>query len=185
MWNRRAKLHALAALALLLACRENPAPAPAPRPAPATASQLPAEEHLPPSVAGFLKEGVALEPGERALQLLTDGPVVVDPASRFRVVLGRRLPDARLVLVDGADAIVPGEGQKEVAESTTLTLAPSRPLDPGGLYVLRVDGAASREVHDDKGNSFLPLNVSITAAGAPQPPPPEPALRPAGARKKR
>jgi hypothetical protein len=174
---------ALATLALLTACKEPPAPAPdAPK---APAAPVVIEEHLPPGVAGFLVEGVAIEPGDRKLPLITDGPLVVDPAVRFRVVLRRRLPDARIVLVDGADALVPGDGQKELAEGTTLTLTPAARLEPGGLYVLRVDGAASRELHDESGNTFLPMSVSISAAGAPEPPRPEPAAPRAKARKKR
>jgi hypothetical protein len=150
--------------AALLACKPPPAP---PAPPPAAPAAAPLEEKLPPNVAGLLEEGVVLEPGDRALPLLGEGPVVVDPGSRFRVVLRRRLPDARLVLLDAADAIVAAEGGRVLGEGTTLTLAPSRRLAAGGLYVLRVDGTATREVHDEKGNAFLPLSAPVTAAGAP------------------
>jgi hypothetical protein len=125
-------------------------------------------------VEGLVVEAVAKEPGERSLSILGEGPVVVDPSARLEVVLRRRLPDARLVLLDGADALVPARGERELAQGTTLTLAPAERLAPGRSYVLLLDGAATREVHDEEGNAFTPMTLSLTAAGSPEEAPRKP-----------
>jgi hypothetical protein len=96
----------------------------------------------------------------------------VDPAATFEVELAPRLDDARLVLVDAAGAHVAAKDVREGAATTRLTLAPATPLVPGSRYVLRVDGAAVREMHDGDGRAFEPLGFAVLVAGTP--PPPEP-----------
>jgi len=179
------------ALAALLAACQRPAPQPPPPAPPAaltpTAASIPKEQNLPPTVAGLLREAVVVEPGDRTAPLLTDGQLIVDPATTFRVIFERRLPDARLVLLDPEDAFVPSEGSREDADaSTTLTLKPTRPLTGGSIYTVRVDGAAAREVRDEKGNVFQPFSRQITIAGAPEPAPaPEKPAKPARKKKDR
>jgi len=177
---------ALAALALLASCQKAAEPASVPVPAPAPSVPKPLKEltAYPQNVAGLLREGVALEPGDHPVKLLSDGPVVVDAKSTFRVVLSVRSPDARLALYDGADAIVPADGGREISDATTVTLKPSKPLEPGGLYQLRLDGASSREVHDEAGSAFQPLFVSVQVKGGDAPPPPA-RSRPAAKKKAR
>jgi hypothetical protein len=128
-----------------------------------------------------LRSAAAIETTQR-LALLPGAEVVVDPGATFEVELSARAPDARLVLVDGRDDLVPASATRELAAGTRLTLAPAAPLVPGSRYALRVDGASSRELHDEAGRAFSPLTLPILAAGTP--PPPEP-KRPARQKKRR
>jgi hypothetical protein len=166
---------ALAAALFLAACQPGAAPAPAPPPAPAP---VPKPAEPPQNVAGLLREYVAIEPGNRAVPLVTDGHAVIHPQSTFRVVLSRRSPDVRLALLDPSDAVVAAEGGKELAEGTTLTQKPSAPLVPTGIYLLRLDGVASREVHDESGAAYQPMSVTVQVSGE------APAAKPAGKRKR-
>jgi hypothetical protein len=102
--------------------------------------------------------------------LARDGETVVDPTARFRLELEGTVGDARLVLLDAADAMVPANGGREVARTTTLTLAPAAPLTPGARYRLRLEGAATRELHDAAGRTYAPVALAVLAAGAPPPP---------------
>jgi hypothetical protein len=102
---------------------------------------------------------------------------VVDPASTFEVEIAARLHDARLVLLDAADAHVAAGDVREVGSATRLTLAPAAPLVPGSRYVLRVDGAARRETHDAEGRAFAPLAFPLLAAGTPPTPAPKKPVR--------
>jgi hypothetical protein len=176
-----------AALALAAACGPRPEPAPQPAPAPATpapgatptptptAAPIPPPAPTPPrSSLDLAKELVAVEPGGE-LPLSRDAETVVDPAATFRVVLGARLEDARLLLLDGADAALPAKGTREVGETTVLTLAPSAPLVPGSRYQLRLDGDRTRELRDGQGSVHAPFTLALLAAGTP--PPPEPAKK--------
>jgi hypothetical protein len=133
-------------------------------------------------VATIFREVVALEPDGATLQLTRDGETVVDPGARFRVVLSISSGDARMLLLDRSDALVAAEGAHEVGQSTRLTLAPSAPLTPGRRYLLRVDGASTRELHDASGKAFTPAALEILVAGTP--PPPEPREKPAPKRKR-
>src|SRR4030042_1710188 len=81
------------------------------------------------------------------------GENVVDPAATFEVELEARLADARLALLDAADAHVPAKDVREVGATTRLTLAPEKPLVPASRYVLRVDGAARRGKHAAAGRA--------------------------------
>jgi hypothetical protein len=93
--------------------------------------------------------------------------VTVDPGASFRVVLAGRFPDARLSLLDGADAMVAGAGGREVAASTTVTFQPAAPLRPGSAYRLRIDGAVTRELHAAEGTTRTPVELHLLAAGEP------------------
>jgi hypothetical protein len=127
-----------------------------------------------------LSRVAAIEPAGPA-PLARDAETVVDPASSFEMELPARLEDARLVLLDSAEAHVAARSTREVGGSTRLTLAPSSPLVPGSRYVLRVEGAATREVRDGD-RAYAPLSFPLLAAGTP--PPPEP-KRKAKRRKRR
>lgn len=151
-------------------------PAPAPEPA-GTAS--PARPPSAPATA-ILRAATALEPGAR-LPLTPGVEVVVHPAATFEVELSARASDARLALVDARDDLVPASSTREVGAGTKLTLAPAAPLVPGSRYVLRIDGASDRELHDDAGRAFSPVTLPLLAAGSP--PPPEP-KKPARKRKR-
>jgi len=156
-----------------------PAPAPAASPtpdpaAPPAAPALPALPALPaPPPPVTVAEAVAVIVGA-AEPLSLGGPVTVDPGATFRVVLRGRFADARLSLLDAADAMVPGAGGREAATDTTITFEPAAPLKPAATYRLRVDGAATRELHADDGSPRAPVELQLVAAGAP----PEPKAKP-------
>jgi hypothetical protein len=180
--------------AAALSCRGEPAPAagggaavvsasPAP-PTPAstpppTATATPTEAASPPPSMPLARVA-ALEPSGPA-PLARDAETVVDPAASFELELSGRLTDARLVLLDSADAHVAARSTREVGGQTRLTLAPASPLVPGSRYVLRVEGAGTREVRDGE-RAYAPLSFPLLAAGTP--PPPEP-KRKAKKRKRR
>lgn len=124
-----------------------------------------------PAATAILRSAAALEPAAR-IALTPGGEVVVHPAATFEVELSARVADARLVLVDARDDLVPASGSRELAAATRLTLAPTAPLVPGSRYVLRLDGATDRELHDDAGRAFSAVSLPLLAAGSP--PPPEP-----------
>jgi hypothetical protein len=111
--------------------------------------------------------------------LSRDAETVVDPAATFEVELPARLTDVRLVLLDGGAAHVAARGAHELGPTTRLALAPAAPLVPGSRYVLRVEGATSRELRDGE-RTFGPISFALLAAGTP--PPPEPKTK---AKKKR
>jgi hypothetical protein len=144
---------------------------PEPAPAQPDAARAPPAD-APPSLR-LATEVVAVEPsGELPLQ--RDGETVVDPASSFRVVLAARFDDARLLLLDAADAAVPAKGTRVVGTSTALTLSPTTPLRPGSRYQLRVDGDRTRDLHDETGAAHAPFTLPVLAAGTPPPPEPPP-----------
>jgi hypothetical protein len=118
-----------------------------------------------------VKTAIGVEPGQR-LALTPGAEVVVDPQATFEVELSARAADARLVLVDARDDLVPAQGSREVSSGTRLTLAPAAPLVPGSRYVLRLDGAVQRDLHDEVGRAFSAVTFPLLAAGTP--PPPEP-----------
>lgn len=145
-----------AALALLLLsspAAAEPAAAPAPLPTPLLSAE-------------------AVEPAGARVTLSPATEGIVEPTSTFRVVLPGRSDDARLSLLDGADALVPGRGTREVGEQTVLTLAPAQPLAPARRYLLRIDGARTRDLHDSAGRAAGPVELHLVVAGsAPEPPP--------------
>jgi hypothetical protein len=131
---------------------------------------------------------VALEPAGASttaatrVRLSPGTETVVDPAASFEVELSALSSDARLVLVDARDDLVPTTATREVGQMTRLTLAPTAPLVPASRYVLRLDGASDRDLHDEAGRAFSAVSLPLLAAGSP--PPPEPKKQ-KPARKKR
>lgn len=124
----------------------------------------------PPSSPGIaiLRSAAAVEPAAR-LPLTPGVEAVVHPAATFEVELSARSSDARLVLVDARDDLVPASSTREVSAATRLTLAPSAPLTPGSRYVLRLDGVAHRDLHDDAGRAFSAVSLPLLVAGSPPP----------------
>jgi len=113
--------------------------------------------------------------GEAARELVLgkDGETEVPPSARFRLEVAVPLADARLVLLDPQEALVPSEATAEIGTAASrFTLSPSRPLRPGARYALRLEGASGREVHDLAGKGYRPISLAVRAAG--EPPPPEP-----------
>lgn len=159
----RARLFRALLAALLLtagASAQEPAPAalPAPHPAPLVSAE-------------------ALEPGGGRVALAPGSEAIVDPASTFRVVLPGRSDDARLSLLDSASTLVPGSATREVGEQTVLTIAPLKPLTPASRYLLRLDGARERNLHDASGRAAAPVELPMVAAGSPPEPPKKPVRR--------
>ncbi len=141
-----------------------------------TAAQAPAAPAKPPPApAPAVRSAIAREPAGTT-PLSAAGETGVDPASTFEVELVPRLADARIVLVDAAEAHVAAKDVRELTASTRLTLAPEAPLVPGSRYVLRADGTSQREMHDADGRAFAPVGFAILVAGTP--PPPEPKKAP-------
>jgi len=128
------------------------------------------------AATAILRAAVAVEPAAR-LPLVPGSEVVVHPAAKFEVELAARTPDARLVLVDAREDLVPASGTSELAAGTRLTLAPTAPLVPGSRYALRLDGAADRDLHDEAGRAFSPVSLPLLAAGTPPAPEPKKAVR--------
>jgi len=117
----------------------------------------------------------AVAPGatEGSARLQRDGEALVSPSARFAVEAGAPLGDARLVLYDGQEALVEAEGSADIGSaSSRFTLAPARPLRPGSRYVLRLEGAQRRELHDLGGRAFRPLSFALLVAGQPAADPP-------------
>jgi hypothetical protein len=138
----------------------------------ASAGAAPAPAAPPPlPAATILRSASAVEPSQR-LPLAAGAEVVVDPKATFEIELSARVPDARLVLLDAREDLVPASGDREVGAGTRLTLTPSQALVPGARHALRLDGAAHRELHDDAGRAYAPVMFPILVAGTP--PPPEP-----------
>jgi hypothetical protein len=113
-----------------------------------------------------VREATALQPGDTVSPLAPQGPTAVDPSATFRVVLAGPSRDARLALLDAADAAVPATAGVELGEGTLLTLSPAAPLVPGARYQLRLDGAVTRELHLGDG-TFTPVAYALTVTGEP------------------
>jgi hypothetical protein len=95
-----------------------------------------------------------------------DGSALVDAGASFRVEIAVPLTDGRLALHDEQDAMVASSGTSEVGASwTRYHLVPDEPLRPGTTYVLRVDGAVTREAHDPSGRAYAPLVLVLKTAG--------------------
>jgi hypothetical protein len=90
------------------------------------------------------------------------------------VVLKGTFPEARLSLLDGADAMQPSAGAREAGPNTTVTLQPAAPLRPGSTFRLRVDGATTRELKAADGTVRAPVELPVLVAGEA---PPEPKVK--------
>jgi hypothetical protein len=173
---RRASALALAAAASL-ARAQAPSPATPGQPgaasapvAPGVAAPAPPAPPPPaPAIATLVRAAFAVEPSGAKLPLAPAEETVVDAGATFRIEIAGALSDARLVLLDAANAMVAASGTREVGDASTFTLAPSTPLVPGSRYALRLDGARTRELHDATGRAFAPMSLAILVAGEPPP----------------
>jgi hypothetical protein len=148
-----------------------PAPAPTTPPVPSAPAALP------------LTRAQALEPNAATVTLAPGEEAVVDAGARFQLEIGRALRDARLVLVDAADAHVTGSEVREVGTTTVLELTPEPPLRPGSRYLLRVEGIDGGPIRGGDGVAYEPVTVPLIVAGTP--PPPEPERKPARRKRRR
>jgi len=152
--------------------------------APATTAPATTATPAPPPpapAASLLRSAVAIEPTQRT-PLATGAEGVVDPRSAFEVQLSTRAEDARLLVLDARQDVVPATSSRELSAGTRLTVAPSVPLVPGSRYALRIDGAGGRELHDASGRAYAPLVLTILVSGTPPPPAPK---RPAPKKRRR
>lgn len=56
-------------------------------------------------------------------------------------------------------------------------MTPLQPLVPASHYLLRVEGARARDLHDGAGRAAGPVELRFVAAGAPPPQPEKKAAR--------
>ena len=149
-----------------------------------TGSSAPGEPAAPPPPAvpaqpapppGLPDVAVEARTGSVAIPLPVDGSSVpiVDAGSTFEVRLPFAARDARLVLLDSRDSMVPSSADAEVGATSRFTLVPLEPLLPGSRHVLRLEGLESRLVKSDDGRSFEPLAAPFQVAGEPPPTPPK------------
>jgi hypothetical protein len=162
----------LALPALALAACQAPAPAPTGPVATAVtaAGNVAAANAIAPTPPVLELRGTsafALAPAASPLTSAVE--TTVEPGAGFRVELPLALADARLSLLDAGDAMVPATGSREVGQATVLSLKPTSPLLPGARLRLRVDGAATRELHGADGRRFAPLEWPLLVAGDPEP----------------
>ncbi len=130
----------------------------------------PAARAEPTASAAAIREAIALLPGEATAALAATAETLVDPDATFRVVLAGACEDARLLLLDGSGAAVPGAETREVGPATILTLTPAAALVPAGRYQLRLDGVVGRELHVGT-QAVAPARWQLRVAGDPPPPP--------------
>ncbi len=171
---------ALPALALLLAACQGTGPATAP---PASGASTVAAGNAaangnavatnaipaPPPIVELPGAVALATSGSASTTLVAGSETAVDARSSFRVELPMPLPDARLSLLDGGDAMVASTGSREVGPATVLALTPAAALAAGARLRLRVDGAATRELQAADGRRFAPLEWPVVVAGAPEP----------------
>ncbi len=96
-------------------------------------------------------------------------PVAVEPGATFDIRVSAPLQDARLVLLDAQDAIVPSTGGADVDAGTRFHLAPSEPLRAAGRYLLRIEGLENRMVRSTAGQRFEPFALLLVVSGEPPP----------------
>jgi len=89
----------------------------------------------------------------------------------LRVILAGRFEDARVRLVDGSTRLVPAAEVVSVDARTEFRIAPEALLRPGTEYRLVIEPDASEPLHDSRGNSYLPTELSFRTAGDPPPRP--------------
>jgi len=174
---------ACAATAALASCSGESAPSPAEGARPGAGE--PADGGSPLSTPATTHPATTVVPvplpvelaqardGSDATTLAPDAATTVAPSSSFALRVRARVPEARLVLLDAQDAIVPGSGSAEVDASTFFELAPAAPLRPGANYTLRLEGLAGRTVRDASGRLYEPASFRVVAAGKADRPPRE------------
>jgi hypothetical protein len=123
-----------------------------------------------PPLPAPVSSAEAVEPAGGRVALSPSTEAIVDPASSFRVVLPGKSEDARLSLLDGRGDLVPGKAAREVGTETVLTVTPEQPLLPAAHYLLRLEGARQRDLHDAAGRAAGPVELHLVVAGsAPEP----------------
>jgi hypothetical protein len=119
--------------------------------------------------------------GQASTALAAGAPTTVEPESTFEVRVSARLREARLVLLDAQDLLVPATVDSEMSEAgSRFTLLPQEPLRPGSAYLLRLEGIGGRVVRSATDGSYEPLVLPLRVSGSPPPRPP-----PKKAKKKR
>jgi len=172
-YQTHAGIPLLAALALIASCspasqaRDSAAPAAAAEPAapPAPAAPPPA----PPGPLAMPLAGAEARHAGAATPLSPGSAALIDPASTFEIRVGAPARDARLVLVDSQDVLVPATVEAEVGAESRFALVPLEPLRPGSAYWLRLEGLGGRLVRSDGGRSFEPLVLPLQITGSPPP----------------
>lgn len=178
----RSPLLVTASALLLAACQRATSPSPAAPAASAASNQVAAGNvaagnSVVTAVPVLQLTGTsAVALGQAVTPLTTATETTIDPGAGFRVELPVALGDARLSLLDAGDAMVPSTGSREVGQATLLALKPSAALPRGAHLRLRVDGAATRELHGADGRRFAPLEWPVMVSGDAEP-------RPGSARK--
>jgi hypothetical protein len=109
--------------------------------------------------------------GAATATALARGPssTAVDPVSAFEVRVSAPVRDARLVLLDAQDLVVPAVVESEVGAESRFTLVPLDPLRPGSVFLLRLEGVGGRLVRSDGGVAFEPLVLPLHILGTPPP----------------
>ncbi|HSM91961.1 MAG TPA: hypothetical protein VLT47_03680 [Anaeromyxobacteraceae bacterium] len=123
-----------------------------------------------PPLPAPLAAAEAIEAGGAHVDLAPGIEAIVEPSSTFRVVLPGRSEDARLSLLDAAENLVPSKTTREVGAETILTVAPVQPLVPASRYLLRLEGARARDLHDAAGKAAGPVELRLVVAGTPPAP---------------
>ena len=178
MGRRFAPLAWLAVLALASSCAPPGAPPRPPHDAGSTAptgtaaiAPAPVSPGPPPAMPLLAAEARV---GDAAIALAPGPASTVEPGSRFEVRIATRVRDARLVLLDAQDLLVPATVEAEIgASGSRFTLLPQEPLRPGGAYLLRLEGLDGRLVRSGADGSFEPLAIPLRVSGTPpsRPPP--------------
>lgn len=141
---------------LLAACQSKEAPAVEPPPvdvgeveAEAAQVQAPAEEPLVPAKA------FALSPSGERLEISGDEAVEGIPAgATFEVTSEHALTDVRVRLFNGNDKLVPSDDKASVGQGFRYELKPREALEPGALYRIVVDEAATGHPKDVTGQVY-------------------------------
>ena len=104
--------------------------------------------------------------GTQEAPLQRGGVTTIDPVAAFELTVPVHLADGRLALHDEADAMVASTGTTELGESTSrYRVVPDEPLRPGSRYVLRLDGAVTREPHGLDGRAYAPVVLQLQTSG--------------------
>ncbi len=114
---------------------------------------------------------------DASVPLARDALTIIDTRAEFHVSTAQPIVDGRLALLDEQEAAIPSVGTVEIGGQSRFTLVPKAPLVPGTAYTLRLDGAASRDLHDASGAAYSPLSLRLKSAGEKPPPPPKKRVR--------
>jgi hypothetical protein len=97
----------------------------------------------------------------------------IEPDSTFEIRASAGLRDARLVLLDSQDLLVPATVESEISSAASrFTLVPQEPLRAGSSYLLRLEGVGGRLIRSASDGSYEPLILPLRVSGTPPPRPP-------------